>query len=171
MRFGSRRLCRLGLGLWIALAPGCSAKKDEPATREDCAKAAEHIADLIIADAKAHPDALWDGVHADGADPEIPAAVTKEKFKAWIDGAEGQTWMMQRRGQVMAATQKGIDSCVKSATKRLTSCLLDARSKVDIDACDKAHPSRTAVPPPASSGSGGEVPPVGSVPGSGPATP
>ncbi len=166
MRFGSRRLCRLGLGLWIALAIGCHDKSTGPATREDCAKVAEHIATLIITDAKAHPDAFWDGVHADGGNTEIPAAVTKDGFKAWLDGAEGQTWMMKRRGQVLAATQRGIDSCAKSATKKLTACLLDAKSKADVDACDKAHSAKTSAPVPAATTGSGS-----SADGSGSATP
>lgn len=154
MRFGSQGICRLGLGLWIALAAGCSEKKQAMATREDCAKVAQHIADLIIADAKANPDALWDGVHASG-DPEIPPAVTKAMFKAWIDGSEGQTWMMKRRGQVLAATQQGIDGCVKNATKKQADCLLDAKTKAEVDACDMARVAAARAASEAGSGSGG----------------
>jgi hypothetical protein len=121
----------------MVLALGCGDKAPERATREDCAKVAEHIADLIVADAKANPDSMWDALHQGSGDTGIPAAVTKEQFKPWLGTSQGETWMMQRRGQTLAGTQQGIEPCVQKGSKPLVQCLLAANTKEAVEACDK----------------------------------
>lgn len=123
----------------MLLALGCGDKKSAAATREECAQVAEHIADLIIAEAAANPDALWDALHAGSGDSGIPADVSKPVFKLWLDSTKGQTWMMQRRGQTLSGTQMGIDACTKNATRQQVKCLLGAKTKVDVEACDRAR--------------------------------
>jgi len=130
---------RLGFALWIALACsyGCS-KKSESVTGEQCSKVADHIADLIIDHYATHPDELWDGMTAEPGDTGLPKTVTKETFKAFLDSPEGKTWMMQRRGQARSGTEKGIDQCVQHATPKQVQCLLAAKTRDDVTACDKA---------------------------------
>jgi hypothetical protein len=125
-----------GLGLWASF--GCGNKAaPEQATRADCEQVSQHIADLIIKDATRHPHELWDRAHAVGE--TFPEGVTKDSFKAWLETTpEGATWLMQRRGQTLAATQQGIDTCVANANKQHVRCLLAAKSRADVDACDEA---------------------------------
>jgi hypothetical protein len=126
----------LGLGLWVSFA-GCGSKAaPDKATRADCEQVSQHIADLIIKDAIANPHELWDRAHAVGE--TFPEGVTKDTFKAWFETPEGATWLMQRRGQTLAATQQGIETCVENATKQHVRCLSAAKSRTDVDACDQA---------------------------------
>ncbi len=142
----------------MVLALGCGDKKSPAATREECSQVAEHIADLIIADAKANPEALWDALaEAGSGDSGIPADVTKPVFKLWLDSTQGQTWMMQRRGQTLSGTQQGIDTCTKHATHDQVTCLLGSKTKVDVEACDRARKPATATGS-ASQGSGSAAP-------------
>jgi hypothetical protein len=135
----------------MVLAAACGDKGPERATREDCTRVSEHIADLIVADAKASPDAMWDALHEGSGDSGIPSDVTKPQFKAWLDTSQGETWMMQRRGQTLAGTQLGIDTCVQRGSKPLAQCLLDAKNKADVQACD--HKFAPAAPGSAAPGS------------------
>lgn len=135
----SGRFATIGLVIWTLF--GCG-KPSEKATREDCQKVAEHIADLVIADKAANPDLLWDALHASPGETGIPDTVDKGGFRTWINTAEGKTWMMQRRGQTLAGTQEGIEPCLERALKTDIHCLLATKTKADVDACDKAREDR-----------------------------
>jgi hypothetical protein len=127
-----------GLVLWTFLA--CRSASDSKPTREDCTRVSEHVADLIMTDSTADPDGLWDAIHAEPGDSEIPATIDKPAFKTWLDSPEGKTWLLQRRGNVLAGTQHGIDGCVEKGSKTIVRCLLAAKTKTDVDACDaSAH--------------------------------
>jgi hypothetical protein len=143
-----------GLGLWAALALACGSKAEPKVTREDCMNVSEHIAELLVADAKANPDAMWDALHRGAGDSGIPDDIVKTQFKAWLDTAQGQTWMMQRRGQTLAGAQQGIDTCLQKANRALVTCLLASKTKTDVEACDRANePSAGAAVPVGSAGS------------------
>lgn len=134
---------RFGLGFWILLVllVSCGDKR-EKVTREQCSKVADHIAGLIMTHYTTHPDELWDGM-SDPYSTGIPNTVTKESFEAFLASPEGKTWSMQRHGQVRSSTEAGIDACVKDATPALVRCLLATKTREDVGACDKAHPSRS----------------------------
>jgi hypothetical protein len=128
---------RVGYSLWISLVLVVSScnKKSEKVTREQCNAVADHIAEVIITHYSSKPDELWDGMetpHETG----IPASVTRETFAAWLATPEGKTWTMQRHGQVRSGTEAGIDNCVKNATPKQVSCLLAAKTRDDVTACD-----------------------------------
>src|SRR5690606_18322523 len=123
----------LGLTIWTCLACACGDKAPAKATREDCTKVAEHIAELVIADAVANPADLFDRLASVGG---VPDGVTKDGFGEFLATPEGKTLLMQMRGQTLSATQLGIDSCVDNALKSDTACLLAAKSRADVDACD-----------------------------------
>jgi len=134
-----RTVSIVGLALWMALAIAC--KKDPPAsatkaTREDCTRAGEHIADLIVADYRAKPDAFWDVYTREPGESGIPPEVTKAEFAAWLASPPGATFLAQRRGNVLAATRQAVDGCVEHGSKALVSCLLAARTQADVEACD-----------------------------------
>jgi hypothetical protein len=132
----------LGLAISIAISFGCGSKKaagTEKPTREECTQVSQHIAGLIVADMTANPDALWDALHGEEAPATVPPEVTKDHFKEWLDSPAGKTWLMQRHGQAIAATQEGIDGCIEHGTKALVTCLLAAKNKADVDACDEPH--------------------------------
>jgi hypothetical protein len=130
---------RTGLGLWIALVLVVSCGNNgERVTREQCAKVADHVANLIIDHYVAHPDEFWDGITAEPGDPGLPTTVTKQTFKAYLDSPEGRTWLLQRRGQARTGTEQGIDGCVKNAKPKQVRCLLAAKSRDDVSACDQA---------------------------------
>lgn len=135
MRWGFRRGFAIGCVMWTCFA--CNDKAATTPSRADCQKVAEHIADIIVAEAVADPPALFDRVGASGGETGIPATVTRDGFKAWLETPEGKTWMMQRRGQTLAGTQQGVNSCVEKGTKATVDCLLVAKSKSDVDACDR----------------------------------
>jgi hypothetical protein len=151
-----------GFGLWMVLALACGSKGGDHATREDCTKVSEHIADLIVNEAKANPDALWDVLHEGSGDSGIPADVTKPVFKLWLDSTQGQTWMMQRRGQTLSGTQQAIESCVKNATSAQVKCLLGSKTKLDVEACDRARAPATGSAAPAAPAGSAESTPTGS---------
>ena len=129
---------RIGFALWVVLVLLVSCgNKPKKVTREQCSQVADHIADLIIDHYTAHPDELWDGMTAEPGDTGLPATVTKQTFKAYLDTPEGKTWLMQRRGQARTGTEAGIDQCVAQATPAQVSCLLAAKTREDVTACDK----------------------------------
>lgn len=116
----------------------------------------EHIAELIIRDAASRPEELYDTIRAAPGESTIPADVTRDGFKAWLETPAGQTFLMQRKGQTLSGTQVAIDSCVKDGTKALTRCLLAATKKQDVIACDQKHGKKIErpAPPPPSPGRG-----------------
>ncbi len=125
--------------MWTALVlvVSCGNKGSEKVTRQDCEKVADHIAGLIIDHYRAHPDELWDEMAATKKDA-LPAGVTKETFKAYLDTPEGKTWMMQAQGAARSGTEQGIEPCMQHATPTQVTCLLAAKTKADVTACDKA---------------------------------
>lgn len=133
---------RFGLGFWVLLVllVSCGDTR-EKVTREQCSQVADHIASLIMAHYTAHPAELWDGM-ADPYSTGIPNTVTKDSFAAFLASPEGKTWSMQRHGQVRSSAEAGVESCEKEATPALVRCLLATKTRDDVGACDKAHPSR-----------------------------
>jgi hypothetical protein len=125
---------RFGLLLCVVLA-GCGSK-DDKVTRDDCAKVADHIADLIMDHMEAHPDELWEQVK--DQQTGLPPAVTKETLPQFMQTPEGKTWLLQRRGFTRSGVEEGIDSCVQKATRKQVSCLLAAKSRDAVTACDSA---------------------------------
>jgi hypothetical protein len=123
---------RLGLLLCVVLA-GCGSK-DERVTRADCTQVADHITDLIMDHMQAHPDELWDQVK--DQQTGLPSAVTKETLPQFIETPEGKTWLLQRRGYTRSGAEQGIDTCVQKATRKQVSCLLAAKSREAVTACD-----------------------------------
>jgi hypothetical protein len=127
---------RLGYWLWILLVLLVSCgNKPKKVTREQCSAVADHIAEVIINHYSAKPDELWDGMetpHETG----VPPSVTRETFASWLASPEGKTWTMQRHGQVRSGTEAGIDNCVQNATPEQVSCLLAAKTRDDVTACD-----------------------------------
>ena len=142
-----------GLLLWSSLSLGCKKEPPPKPTREECTQAAEHIADLIMADYDAAPDAFWDEVHTvSEIEVGIPKEVDKRGFRAWLQTPEGQTWRTLRRGQTLVGTQRGIDPCVNEGTQAQVKCLLAAKTKVQVLQCDEKYapkgqkPAGSAVP-------------------------
>lgn len=128
---------RRGLAIWILLVLGFGCgNPPAKATRDDCTKVADHIADLIIDNLTAHPDELWDSITSKPGDTGLPPTVTKSSLGSYLSTPEGKTWIMQRRGDVRTGAELGIDKCVSSATKKQVKCLLSARSRDDVNACD-----------------------------------
>jgi hypothetical protein len=123
---------RLGLVLCVVLA-ACGSK-DTKVTRDDCANVANHIADLIMDHMQAHPDELWEQVK--DQQTGLPPAVTKETLPQFIETPEGKTWLLQRRGNTRSGMEQGIDTCVQTATRKQVSCLLAAKSRDAVTACD-----------------------------------
>lgn len=136
------RLAVVGLVLWTVLGCGNKDSGSAKASREDCQQVAEHIADLVVADAAANPDMLWDALHESPGETGIPSTVDKGGFKTWINTPEGKTWMMQRRGQTLAGTQEGVEPCMEKARKADIKCLLATKTKADVGACDTAREDR-----------------------------
>jgi hypothetical protein len=128
---------RHGLGLWIllVLVVSCS-NKGENVTREQCTQVADHMADLMIDDSVAHPDAWWDGMAESAIDTGMPKTVTRASFASFLTTPEGKTWLMKRQGAVRAEMEQGIDvSCMKKATPKTIDCLLAAKTQADAKAC------------------------------------
>ena len=125
---------RLGLLLCVVLA-GCGSK-DTKVTREDCTKVADHISDLIMDHMQTHPDELWEQVK--DQQTGLPASVTKESLPQFMQTPEGKTWLVQRRGYTRTGVEQGIDTCVQKATRKEVSCLLAAKSRDAVTACDSA---------------------------------
>lgn len=160
----------LGLLLSGSLGIGCSSKPAKP-TREECTRAAEHIADLILAYYRAQPMEWFDAMGQEPGDSGVPTEITRDSFKAWLETDAGKTFLVQRKGNTLAGVQRGIEPCVENATKAQVKCLLDATSKDDVLACDAKHarpgaapiaPSRT----PPSGGAGPAMDSAGSASGS-----
>lgn len=132
---------RSGLSLWILLVLVVScANKTEKVTRQDCEKVADHIAQVIMDHYVSHPDELWAGM-SDPYASDIPRTVTKETFEDWLASPTGKTWTMQRHGQVRSSAEAGIQPCVDVATPALVTCLLAAKTREDVTACDKKYPA------------------------------
>jgi hypothetical protein len=128
---------RVGLLLCVSLASLASCgNKDAKVSREDCAKVADHIADLIMDHMQAHPDELWEQVKTEQTG--LPASVTKETLPQFIETPEGKTWLLQRRGFTRSGVEQGVDTCVQKATRKQVTCLLAAKSREDVTACDSA---------------------------------
>ena len=128
---------RHGLALWILLVLVVSCKdKPKSVTREDCAKVADHMADVMIDESVAHPETWWDGMMESAIDTGMPKTVTRASFASFLTTPEGKTWLMKRHGAVRAEMEQGIDaSCMKKATPKTIDCLLAAKTKADATAC------------------------------------
>jgi hypothetical protein len=127
------------IALVLVLAAACAKSSSDKVTREQCSRVADHIAEIIVEHYAAHPDEFWDALTAEPGDTGVPKTVTKETFKVFLDSPEGKTWMMQRHGQARTGTENGIDPCVQHATRKQVDCLLAAKTKDDVTACDKAQ--------------------------------
>lgn len=127
---------RVGHLMWIpfVLLVSCGNKAQTKVTHEDCAKVADHMAELMIEHYTANPDDLW--AEIEGKDSGIPATVTKETLAAYLQSPEGKTWLLQRRGFVRSAMETGVDSCVTKASRKQVDCLLAAKSREAVTACD-----------------------------------
>lgn len=126
---------RAGLILCVALELLVSCGGNEKkVTREDCTKVADHIADLILDHMQAHPDELW--AQVDGQETGLPKDVTKETLPQFISTPEGKTWLLQRRGFTRSGVEQGIEPCVQKASRKQVDCLLKAKSREDVTACD-----------------------------------
>src|SRR5438445_11885221 len=101
MRVG---VCGLGLWILLVLVVSCGNKGGtDGVTREDCAKVADHLAEVMIDHYTAHPDELW--AQVEGKDTGLPATVTKDSFGTYLGSPEGKTWLIQRRGFVRSAME------------------------------------------------------------------
>jgi hypothetical protein len=127
---------RAGHQLWIpfVLLVSCGNKGETKVTRDDCNKVADHMAELMIEHYTAAPDDLW--LELEGKDAGLPATVTKETLPAFLASPDGKTWLVQRRGFVRSAMEKGVDSCVTKASRKQVDCLLAAKSREAVTACD-----------------------------------
>ena len=125
-----------GLALWSSLALGCSDNAPPKPTREECTAAAEHIAELIIDHFMSDPPAWFEAVLKESGPTNIPPVITKEVFGDWLQSPPGRTWLLQRRGNTLTGVQQGIDPCVENGTKAQVKCLMTAKSKDDVVACD-----------------------------------
>ena len=127
---------RVGHLIWIpfVLLISCGNKAETKVTRDDCAKVADHMAEVMVDHYSAHPDDLWTEI--EGKDAGMPASVPKETLPAFLASAEGKTWLLQRRGFVRSAMEQGVDSCVTKASRKQVNCLLVAKSREAVTACD-----------------------------------
>jgi hypothetical protein len=127
---------RRGLVIWIplVLVVSCGNKGSAKVTRADCAKVADHMAEVMLDHFATHPDELW--AEVEGKDSGLPPTVTKDTFAEYIQSPNGKTWMLQRRGFVRTAMEPGVDSCVAKANRAQVDCLLKAKSRTDVTACD-----------------------------------
>jgi hypothetical protein len=128
---------RAGPLLWISfvLTISCGNKGAAKVGREECAKVADHITDLIMDHYTAHPDELWLEVGS-AADSGLPAGTTEKALPGFLGSPEGKTWLLQRRGFVRSATEGGMDKCIQSASRKQVDCLLAAKSREAVTACD-----------------------------------
>ena len=136
----------VGLALCTSLAFGCQSKPAKP-SRDECAKAGEHIAELIIAHYLANPSEWFEAVAAETGDTGLPKEIDKATFGPFLTTEPGKTWLLQRRGQTLSGVQQGIDPCVQNATKAQVQCLLATKSKADVVACDEKHAKKDTAPP------------------------
>jgi hypothetical protein len=119
---------------------GCGSKGKGPTlTREDCLRVADHTADMLMTYYTSHPDELWDGVHANPGDTELPAAVTKETFAAFLASPEAKPWLAKRHEQARSGLRNGdvIDRCAGHKSQKWLACMLATTSPNDTDSCDK----------------------------------
>ena len=128
---------RSSLIVWILLGvlAGCGNKAATKVSREDCAKVADHITDLILDHYTAHPDELF-AEASKGSDSELPPGTTADTMKTFLASPEGKTWLLRRRGFVRSATEEGVGRCVQTATRKQVECLLAATSRDAVTACD-----------------------------------
>lgn len=131
-----RRRFVVGLAMWSSLAIGCRDSTPPRPTREECTAAAEHIAELIIDHFMADPAAWFEAISKEPGPTGIPPVITKEVFGDWLQSPPGRTWLLQRRGNTLSGVQQGIDPCVENGTKAQVKCLMTAKSKDDVVACD-----------------------------------
>jgi hypothetical protein len=128
----------------VKLQPRVDQSVDEPAsaavTRDDCVRARDHIADLVLADYVSRPDKLWDDLHspdAGGPPTDIPANVTKATFSQFLVSELGKTWVEHRRLQAHTGPdQSATASCVQQATRRWIDCSLAAHDMTEAAHCD-----------------------------------
>jgi hypothetical protein len=123
--------------LVLVLLLGCGKPADK-VTRDQCSKVADHVASIIVDHYTAHPDELWDLIHQQDKPSDLPPTVTKESFKSYLATPEGKTWSMQALGAARSGTEAVIDKCVAEATPSQVKCLLAAKSREDVNACDQA---------------------------------
>lgn len=133
------------LALCTSLAFGCQSSPSKP-TREECSKVGEHIAELIIAHYTANPQEWFEAVAAEPGDSGIPNEIDKTTFGAFLATEPGKTWLLQRRGQTLSGVQQGVDLCVDNATRPQTQCLLAAKSRDDVVACDHKFAKKVEAP-------------------------
>jgi hypothetical protein len=141
-----------GMLLWIALATAaCSGKPDDggaPSTglgkpaverpsRADCEQMFERMSGLIVAQQLEDPGALWDTVAA-RFKVSIPATTTREGFPAFLESEAGKAWGGELRKAVRADLDGHLDECTATATKAHITCVLAARDRAEVDACDRA---------------------------------
>ncbi len=134
-----------GLALCSSLAFGCQRSPAKP-SRAECTQVAEHIAELIISHYTAHPTEWFAAVEAEEGDSGLPPELTQETFAGYLATEPGKTWLLMRRGQTLAGTQQGIDLCVSNATKAQAHCLLAAKTRDDVVACDDKHAKKDTSP-------------------------
>ena len=126
---------RAGLVLWMSLvfAVSCT-NNDAKVTRDDCAKVADHITDLIMDQYSKNPGELWDEVQ--GPNNDLPPEVRKETMKEFLATPIGNTWLVRHRGATRTNMEAGIDSCVQKGSRKQIKCLLAATSRDAVTACD-----------------------------------
>jgi hypothetical protein len=128
---------RIGSTIWILLVLLVSCgNKQTKVTREDCTKIADHVAELVIQHYSAAPEELWDVMHVEPGDTGLPDTVTRETLKSFLATPEGKTWLMKRQAKIREGTEMGIDGCLAKATPRQVDCLLAAKTREAVKACD-----------------------------------
>jgi hypothetical protein len=124
---------RGGFAIWIVLVLLVSC---EDSKQIRCRQAVDHVADLLIEGLLEHPDQLWDAVHAEPGDPGIPTVYRKATFQAFLDSPDGKAWLERRHAGARAGTRKMIDRCVEQASAAQIQCMLDAKTRAQVQACD-----------------------------------
>jgi hypothetical protein len=120
----------------VALAGGCGDKLEHP-TRDECVKAADQVADVIMkAYTTTKVDEFWDGIHNNPGDNRIPPEVTKESFRQWLAAPESAEWRAWRLELARQGTRSKIDQCMKGLRK-IAQCIGTVTSLEEVDACDR----------------------------------
>jgi hypothetical protein len=126
---------RAGLVLWMSLVFAISCGNNErKVTRDDCAKVADHISDLVMDHYSKHTDELWDEVQ--GPNNDLPPDVRKETLAQFLATPIGNTWLLRHRGMTRTGMEAGIDPCVQKGNRKQIDCLLAATSRDAVTACD-----------------------------------